>query len=260
MENRFLKCIDQMTTLPKNHIARISNFYSPKLRELKYFLAQIVENCDESLRRANTLEANTDPTGGPVTYIFSAFTNTVQTLKDITEKLKPGTMPWSKISKLRHGTFIYDVRNAMTHDGNPVISAWVDGHYFVPNKIVREDKHGNIKVIDHPKVNVRQFCLEFTVDFANLIKEVLQQIPDEEKLAVSIFDIDEIDEFSVTNLLIPEFALKMLRDQRSQIEEAIRSIRVPRIENAIKVADELVIYCNENLTGTTVSEFEKTEK
>jgi hypothetical protein len=242
-----------MSTLPANHLARIANFYSTKLRELRYFLRIIVDNCDESLRRANTLEANTDPTAGPVTFSFSAFTNTIQTLKDMTNTLKPGALSWKKIEELRHGRFMYLVRNAMTHDGNPVIFAWADGHYFVPSKIVRADDKGNVKVIHPPTEDLRKFCLEFSFDYLNLLTETLQEIPDSEKLSMSIFDIDELDEFYENNEVVPEFAIKMFIEQRAEIEEVLKSQRVPRIENAAKLAQEIASYCDEKLGFTPIS-------
>jgi hypothetical protein len=242
-----------MSTLPANHLARIANFYSAKLKELQYFLGIIVDNCDESLRRANTQDANADQTGGPVTFNFSAFANTVQTLKDMTNTLKPEALTFGKISELRHGSFMYLGRNAMTHDGNPVISSWVDGRYFVPNKILRKDNRGEIKVIHPPVVDVRQFCLEFSADYINLLIEVLRTIPDDEKLSMSVFDIDELDHFYESNVFVPDFAISMFIEQRAWIEEVLKNQRVPRIENSIELAQEIAAYCKEKLDPLPVS-------
>lgn len=238
-----------MSKLPPNHLARIANFYSPKLKEFSHFLHLIVENCDESLRRANTFEANSDPTGGPLTYSFSAFTNTVQTLKDITGKLWPGIMPWSKIKLLRHGNFLYLARNAMTHDGNPVVSLWVDGHYFVPSKIVREDQNGNVVEIVPPVEDVKKFCLEFSCDFMRLIVTTLEQVAEDDRLSMSVFDIDELDQIQHTNKLIPEFAIALFKEQRSQIEQSMRNMVVPRVANALTLAHEIAVYCDEQLAN-----------
>lgn len=244
-----------MPILPPNHLARIANFYSPKLKEFRYFLEKIVENCDESLRRANRLEADSDPTGGPLTYSFSAFTNTVQTLKDITGKLLPEMMPWSKIKALRHGTFLYLARNAMTHDGDTIVTMWVNGYYFVPSKIVREDQKGNVVEIIPPVEDVKQFCLEFAVDFINLIVATLEQVADDERLSMSILDIDDLDQIYQNNRHVPEFVIALMREQRSQIEQAMQSMTVPRIANAITLANEIAAYCNEQLANVSNAKY-----
>jgi hypothetical protein len=238
-----------MNKLPKNYRARLANFHNSKLRELKYFLEIIVDSCNESLRRACTSEANTDPTGGPVIFSFSAFTNAIQTLKDVTEKLQPRTMPWRKIKECRHGEFIYLSRNATTHDGNPIISTWADGKYFVPNDIIRQLEKGEIIAIKPPEVDVRQFILEFTLDFSRLIQNTLRSFPFDEDLTISPFDIDEL-ELAYTNPHAPQFVKRMFEEKRGEIIEHIKEAKLTPVEDALKLANAIASYCEAELAKT----------
>lgn len=230
-----------MTSLPANYLACIANFYGSKLDELRYFLEKIVDACDEALNLFKVGQQDNDRTGAHLAYSFSAYTNTIQTLKDAASLLCEGALPWSQIKALRHGRFMKDARNAITHDGNPIVTAWVDGRYFVPNKIVRLERD-NVVVIDRPVVDVRQFCLEFSADFATLLSETLKKIPEYERLTMSVFDVGQIDE-ALESDSIPEFAKKLLAEQRERIMEALNNIKVPRIEKAIEKADDLAAYC-----------------
>jgi hypothetical protein len=236
-----------------NRLAHIANFYSSKLDELQFFLEKIVDACDESLRWFKAGQENTDDTGRLVTFSFSAYTNTVQTLKDATGLLREEVFPWSKIKTLRHGSFMYDARNAITHDGNPIISGWADGRYFVPFKIVRLNNEKKVVVIDPPTVDVKQFCLEFTADFADLLSQTLKMIPDDIQHQLAVFNINELDEMFRDSSFIPEFARQLHVEQREQVLEALQSIKAPRIETAIQKADDLAAYCAAKLAETSTS-------
>ena len=236
-----------MTAPPANHLARIANFFGYKLDELRFHLETIIDHCEESLACFQAGQPKVEGKDRRLVYGFSSFTNTIQTLKDAGGMLAPDALPWSKIKALRHGGFMKDVRNAITHDGNPVISAWADGRYFVPNKIVRFE-YEKVVVIDPPAVDVRQFCLEFTADFARLLSQILKDIPDDERLSMSIFDINEIDVVLRDSAFMPEFAKKILAEQRDEIQKYLQETRVPHIEEAIKKADDLAVLCSAKLS------------
>lgn len=241
-----------MTALPDNHLARIANFFDSKLEELRFHLENIVEICDESRKLFESGKPQVNGVGRLLVYSFSSYTNTIQSLKDTAGVLIPNTLSWEKIKALRHGSFMKDVRNAITHDGNPVISAWADGRYFVPNKIVRLE-YEKVVVIDPPALDVRQFCLEFSADFAKLLSETLKEIPQDDRLSTSILDIKELDEVFRDSSLIPEFAKQLHVEQREKILEDLKNVKTPHIETAIKRADELAAYCAAKLAETAAS-------
>lgn len=245
-----------MTALPANYLARIANFYGSKLEELRFHLENIVDSCDESLKLFKLGQQHNDKTGRPLTFSFSSYANTIQTLKDAAGMLKEGALPWSEITSLRHGSFMKGARNAITHDGNPIISAWADGRYFVPNKIVRLERikgQDKVVVIEPPTADVRQFCLEFTADFASLLSKTLKEIPDNDCLSMTIFDIREIDEVFQESSFIPEFAKKLVAEQCDRILEALRNTKTLHVEDAVKKADDLTAYCIAKLAETAVA-------
>jgi hypothetical protein len=234
-----------MNSLPANHLSHIANFYGAKIGELQFFLEKIVHNCDESLRLFKDGRENNDKSGTHLAYHFSAYTNTIQTLKDAAAMLSEDALPWSQIKALRHGAFITDARNAVTHDGNPIVAAWADGRYFVPNKIVRLERD-KVIVIDRPMVDIRQLCLEFSAEFATLLGETLKKIQEDERLSMSTFDIDQLNE-ALESELMPSFAKELIAQQRSQIIEALSNVKTRPIEKAIKKAEGLAAYCEAQL-------------
>lgn len=118
------------------HRLWVSSFFKSKVKEFDFFLRSVVECCDQSMDRFHKGQQGNEQTESRIVYTFSAFSNTVQSLKDSGSTFLKPKIVWSDIEGLRHGTFIWLSRNAATHDGNPVISGWADGRYFVPKTFI----------------------------------------------------------------------------------------------------------------------------
>ncbi len=141
------------------HRLWVSSFFKSKVKEFNFFLRSVVECCDQSMDRFHKGQQSNEQTESRIVYTFSAFSNTVQSLKDSGSTFLKPKIVWSDIEGLRHGTFIWLSRNAATHDGNPVISGWADGRYFVPKDIHRFDSSGKLIEIPAPTVDVPNFVL-----------------------------------------------------------------------------------------------------
>jgi hypothetical protein len=151
------------------------------------------------------------------------------------------------MKKLRHGGFMYDVRNAITHDGNPVIDAWADGLFFVAANIVRINDKNQIVIIEPPKIDVRQFCLEFSLDFAGLLGETLQQISHEDQFSMSVLSIDEVEAAVRASNVIPPFVKENFLLKRDEIAAIVSNTKISHIADAIKAASDLADYCKVRL-------------
>lgn len=156
--------------------------------------------------------------------------------------LKPKIV-WSDIEGLRHGTFIWLSRNAATHDGNPVISGWADGRYFVPKDIHRFDSSDKLIEIPAPTVDVAQFCLEFAKDFSNFLLLRLSSLGPIEVPRTSIEDIEK----SLDSVMVPAFARQIFTAHKSQIERALMLVKSDPIGDAISLLRETVTYCETRL-------------
>ncbi|WP_236217063.1 hypothetical protein [Pseudomonas rhodesiae] len=238
-----------MEEFSERHRLFVANYFTGKVKELRYQLAIIVAGCDISLNLF-TNGSEVPPTNSQaVIYGFSAFTNVIQTLKDAVKTVTGEQLDWSKIELLRYGSFMRNVRNAATHDGNPVISAWADGRYFVPAKIVRIDGYGNTIEIPAPTEDVRAVCLDFSKDFCQLLRDTLVAAGSIEHLRGSRFKIEEVEDALANSTLIPPIAREFFAKNREQIEADLKEIKHDPIADAVKELGEVIQYCD-SVTGS----------
>ena len=145
-----------MAFTKETHHEWVLNFFKSKVREWGFHLDWLTKCCDRSMSQFLHRQVQSDDDFSHVVYAFSSFSNAIQTLKDAGSALFDEGLPWSDIDQLRHGKFIHLSRNAATHDGNPIISAWADGKFFVPNEIRRLNQKGQEVEILAPTVDARR--------------------------------------------------------------------------------------------------------
>lgn len=207
-------------------------------------MAIIVAGCDRSLNLFKNGSEVPPTNSQAVTYGFSALTNVIQTLKDAFKTVTNKQLAWSEIDQLRHGSFMKNVRNAATHDGNPVISGWADGLYFVPAKIIRIDGAGKIIEIPAPTEDVRAICLDFAKDFCHLLLNKLAAAESLEHLKGSRFTIEEVDDAFANSAIIPAFAQEIYARDREKIEAALKEVKHDPIADAVRELGVVIQYCD----------------
>lgn len=232
-----------MQELAERHRRWVANHFSGKVKELHYHLAAIVAASDQSLRLFASGHEVPSTNSQAVVYGFSAFANVIQTLKDATKTVTSEQLPWSKIESLRHGAFMRDARNAATHDGNPVVSAWVDGRYFIPAKISRLGDRGQPIEIPAPAEDIRTLCLEFTEDFCQLLRKTLLEAESVAHLKGASFSMAELEEAIAESQVMPEFAKQLFASNRQEIATSLRNVEHDPVTQAICNLDEVISYC-----------------
>lgn len=219
------------------------NFFKSKIKEFDFYLREVVECCDQSMLRFKTAQQSTEQTENKIVFAFSAFANTIQTLKDGGSSFLPTKITWSDISGMRHGKFISLSRNAATHDGNPIVTAWADGHYFVPADIHRLGLRGELVKIAAPTEDVSQLCLEFSRDFCDFLAHRIQALEPTEGIG---FSIDELEQ-GFQSRVVPEFARQLFQDQKSEITKAIAEVRFDPRKGAQNTLLQVIEFCDERL-------------
>lgn len=233
-----------MEEFSARHRLFVANYFAGKVKELRFQLAIIVAGCDRSLSLFTSGSEVPATNQQAVKYGFSAFTNVIQTLKDGVKTVTNKQLNWSAIESLRHGSFMRNVRNAATHDGNPVISGWADGRYFVPAKIIRLDGNGQIVEIPVPTDDVRAICLEFTNDFCQLLRSTLTTAENIGHLRGSQFNISDVEAAFENSTIIPDFARELFAQEREKIEAALKEIKHDPIADAVSELDAVIQYCD----------------
>jgi hypothetical protein len=233
-----------MPDFSQQHRRWVANFISGKIEELRFHLGCIVNACDETFRLFNDQKPTANEISQAVVYGFSAMANGVQTLKDSMQTATGNELPWSNIKPLRHGAFMYGARNAVTHDGNPVISAWADGRYFVPAKICRIGDKGQLISIPAPSTDVRTVCLEFAEDFGRLLRQTLLDAHAQPALQGAPFSIEELDSAWGESNVIPDFARESFLKNRDEIAAKLQAVEHDPVAQAVKHLDDLIAYCD----------------
>lgn len=231
----------------QRHQRWVFNYFSAKVDEFSYRLEEIVSACDTSLVCALTGQKHPEETGKIVTYGFSAFSNLVQTLKDSASFFLGAKITWEPIKALRHGQFLYMSRNAATHDGNPIISGWSNGRFYVPSDIRRLDKDGRLVVIAAPMADIRTVCLEFSADFANLLLEHLSEVERASFLQGSLYDHDEVASFIMESHIVPQFAKDLFAQNAEQIKAAASACRFSPVKDSAAKLSTLAHWCEARL-------------
>ncbi|WP_156814507.1 hypothetical protein [Burkholderia lata] len=232
-----------MSLTQDQHRRWVASFFRSKVKEFDFCLRSVVECCDQSMLRFRTGQQGDEQTEGRIVYAFSAFSNTVQTLKDAGSTFLKPKITWSDIEGLRHGKFIWLSRNAATHDGHPVISAWADGRYFVPNDIHRFGPGGDLIEISAPTVDAAQFCLEFAKDFSAFLAARLSSAGPIEGATPNIAEIQHF----LKSPAVPDFAREMFETNRVEIERALTQVKIDPVRDAVACLLATEAFCDARL-------------
>lgn len=232
-----------MSLTQDQHRLWVSGFFKSKVKEFDFCLRSVVECCDQSMHRFRSGQQSDEQTESRIVYAFSAFSNTVQSLKDAGSTFLTQKIAWSDIEGLRHGKFIWLSRNAATHDGNPVISAWADGRYFVPNDIHRLDSKGDLIEIPAPTVDAAQFCLEFAQDFSAFLVARLSVLDSVEGPKPNI---DEMRKF-LGSPVVPAFVRQLFDEHKLEIERTLMQVKLDPIGDAVTLLSAIATFCEARL-------------
>jgi len=234
-----------MSLTQDQHRRWVSSYFKSKVKEFDFCLRSVVECCDQSMHRFRNGQQSDEETENRIVYAFSAFSNTVQTLKDAGSIFLTPKITWSDIEVLRHGKFIWLSRNAATHDGNPVISALVDGRYFVPNDIHRFGLSGDLIKIPAPNVDAAKFCLEFAQDFSAFLATRLSSLSPVEGTKPNIAEIQQFQHSPV----VPAFVRELFDEQKAEIERALTQMKMDPVGDTVASLLAIGTFCKARLSS-----------
>lgn len=224
-----------MTNTNQKHLAAIANYVSGKISEYQYHLRALVEECDSTYEQFRTQGSGRH--GTKVVYSFSALGNAMQSLKDSVNSLGDNTLTWAEIGKNPHGDFMYKARNAVTHDGNPIVNAWIDGRFYVSNDISRTDMRGKPIKIVRPIEDIRTVCLQFSEAYAAQLRVSLSNMLGAYTIKSTV-DIEDTEKFILESTIVPQFVKDVFAAKRDDIFDSLNNM--PDFDPIQKAIDRLI--------------------
>lgn len=166
-------------------------------------------------------------------YYFSAYLNSIQSLKDACQTATSAKFSWSEISPT-YGSFIYYCRNATTHDGSHMINAGQGEKNYIIGPLRRIDNRGNVIEFSPPNEDVSTLSVNISKEIfktiKNFIKDKGQNIPvPDEKNFNSGVDLALQSEF------IPDEIKKMITSNEEKIKSSINGA-------TINIAQEILSF------------------
>lgn len=222
--------------------AHVAYFMQDKIAELRFRLSELLDLMGESRRRFDAGEPAEEGSGKSVRYAFSAYLSLVQTLKDALEQVTAEKVTWADLSSVRHLGFMQDARNAATHDGNPMLSLWADGRYYVACDFNRRGQFGKTVLVEAPAADMETVCREFSFDFAAAMKSRIAPMLGDPALSGPVYGREFI-RLVMSHPALPEFA-------KQQMDAALETTWPEFAEDrATKIIEEIEVLSSRAQLG-----------
>lgn len=219
----------------------VGNNLKGKVGEHGFFLQQVAETTkiieQKHTKQDYPLNAELDR----LNYFFSAYLNTIQSLKDACQTAMGVDFSWGVLSPT-YGNFIFYCRNAATHDGYHLINAGKGIKNYITGPLKRIDGRGNVIEFYPPKEDVLSLCLNISAEIlasvGDLLKREGEKIPAAEEA-----DFRRSIEASLMSDFIPDEIKKMIHDSKESIEASFKGVKTeiaPQILSAIASVEKIM--------------------
>jgi hypothetical protein len=179
------------------------------VRETVFRLDQLLEACVSSRARFEAGKASLDGEGRTVNFHFAAFAAVVQTFKDVLPVVGDGQIKWADFETIQHMEFMQSIRNAITHDGTPVINGWIDGRFYVICDFVRMGQGGKPVLIRAPEQDIATLAVDFAVGLSATITVAIGKLGDLAALEGPVYG-EEFFRAAARHPAVPEFARPLI--------------------------------------------------
>lgn len=220
---------------------QFAHFLAHTVQEVRFRFLEVSDVCQESRRRFVAQQPQAKGEGELINYRFAAFSSLVQTIKEILPIILERNVSWSSLSHIRHLQFMHSIRNAITHDGNPVINLWVDGRYYVACDFVRLGQNQKPVTVKTPTEDIHTVVLEFTADLCTYLHKVSSFYVGDQSLIGPLYGQDFFAN-AINHPSIPEFAQRLY--QESDHSDLKLNPSEP-LSEALEELDLLVALCRD---------------
>ncbi len=159
------------------HRSAVAIGLNNKIRELRYFalniknLAEVIENKHKTKDYPIVSEVD------ELNYSFSAFLNSIQSIKDSSQTSMDINISWQELSP-SYGQFIFYCRNASTHDGTLLINASSGFKSYIVGPLRRTNDRGAVIEFDPPREDIFSLCSNITLELVGSLTNALNDYGD----------------------------------------------------------------------------------
>ncbi len=221
----------------------VGNSLKGKISEIGFFVQQIADVAkiieQKHQRQDYPLNVELDK----LNYFFSAYLNSIQSLKDGFQTATGVKFSWSEFSST-YGNFIFYCRNAATHDGYHLINAGQGTKNYIIGPLRRID--GRVKVIefDPPKEDILTLCCNLTdevlTSLSGLLKSEGYNIPAAEEA-----DFKKANQESLKSDFIPKEIKDLIKANQPRIEASFKGLKIDIVKqthDAIASVAQLIAH------------------
>lgn len=219
---------------------QFSYFLLHKMHETRFRLSEILNVCQTSRRRFAEKQPPDNDDCRMLNFHFSAFSSLVQTIKDILPTVAGQKVSWTALSNVRHMQFMHAVRNAITHDGNPVINLWVDGRYYIACDFLRLDQNQNPVLVQAPTEDIETLVTQLIMDLCTLLRSLASPLLGSQELTGPLYG-EEFFDNAINHPAIPKFAKRLYAEaDRSSLGER----NGDPVAELLNELDDLICLCH----------------
>lgn len=221
-----------------------------KVEEHGFFLRQIVDTIMVIEKRLETQDYPINAELNRLNYFFSAYLNTIQSLKDACQTALGVNVSWRSLSP-SYGDFIYYCRNSATHDGYHLINCGSGIKNYIAGPLRRIDNRGKVIEFNPPREDVLSLCLNVSAEVLVGIRSLLQR----EGCNIPIAEEDDLRhgmEALLMSDFIPDEIKRIAQTNRDSIEFSFKGVRmeiVPQIFGAIDFVDGFIADARAQQSG-----------
>ncbi len=238
----------EVDTLAYQHQVRLaSNELAFRVGELVDVSKATIAAFHQAVRQRR--DVTDEKFGRLMQYRFTSLIALAQTFKDMLGRAIDGFNWDALVDDVDHAAVVQSMRNAIVHDGYPILSLYADGRYYFGVSFRRRGQGQKMVDIEVPTRDVEAFSLEYVRSLSATLSNHLRQLPKSSKLKGPQFDYDwfagaikhpAISRFGVTLPSRQEYANLDLKnppplDAAADILDSVASVCSSRLEELSKL-------------------------
>lgn len=175
----------------KSHRISVGNGIKGKVKEHGFFLIKVVEVSKGIEAKLASKDYPLNKEIDELNYYFSAFLNTIQSIKDSCQTAMNIKISWQELSST-YGNFIFYCRNAITHDGSQMINFRKGVKNYISGPLRRRSNKGNVIEFNPPNEEIISLACNVSKEILSKVKDVVREhgenipVADEDDLKLSV--------------------------------------------------------------------------